>query len=69
TMELQFDGLFEGRLDRTDNGWTITPDSYNNATPPLVSFEITRNGRSESYHSAAAQPLTPNTTHHLVVDR
>ncbi|MGY8693373.1 MAG: hypothetical protein ACKVGW_04155, partial [Verrucomicrobiia bacterium] len=60
-------GPFEGRLDRTDTGWTITPDAYNAVTPKLLIFEVTRDGRVESFRTENAQPLEPNTEHNLIL--
>jgi hypothetical protein len=67
TIKLNFDGPFEGRLDRTENGWTITPDAYNAVTPKLLNFEVTRDGRVESFRTENAQPLQPNTEHNLIL--
>ena len=67
TINLNFDGPFEGRLDRTDTRWTITPDSYNAVTPKLLNFEVTHDGRVESFRTENAQPLEPNTEHNLIL--
>jgi len=69
TIELSFDGPFEGRFDRTDNGWIVTPDGYNAVTPKLLAFKITRNGRVDSYTTETTQPLRPNTGHGLVLQQ
>jgi len=69
TIEMRFDGRFEGRIDRTTDGWTITPDTYNTVTPKLLKFEVTSNGRTQSYSTSGAQPLQPNVAHRLVVHR
>ncbi len=69
TIELTFDGPFEGRLDRTDNGWILTPDAYNAVTPELLKFEIARDGRVDSYRTESAQPLQPNAGHRLILER
>lgn len=65
TIGIRFDGSFEGRLDRTGDGWTITPDAYNAVTPKLLSFQIRRNGQVESYEAPTSQPLEPNSSHLL----
>ena len=67
TITLRFDGRFEGRVDRTAAGWTLTPDSYNAVTPMLLSFDVTRDGHATSYQLTGMQPLAPNQTHRLEV--
>lgn len=60
---LEFDGAFEGRIDRDGPGWTITPDSYNAVSPQLVRFEVKRAGRVQLFQS---EPLVPNETKRLM---
>jgi hypothetical protein len=64
TITLTFEEAFEGRLDRTDDGWTLTPDSYHAEPPALLSFEHTVG--SESTHYQTTGPLAPDATHSLV---
>ena len=67
TIELSFDGSFEGWFDRTATGWIVTPDAYNAVTPKLLVFEITRDGQVESFRTQSTEPLRPNTGHRLVL--
>ncbi len=64
-IEILFDGPFEGRFDRTERAWTITPDAYHSVTPKLLSFRLTRNGKVESYEVQSPQPLKPNLSYPL----
>ena len=69
TITLRFADSFEGRLDRVADGWTITPDDFNNVTPDLLSFEVTHNGQTESFRPESTQPLEPSNEHRLVKRR
>jgi hypothetical protein len=69
TIQLSFDGPFEGRFDRTDAGWIVTPDAYNAVTPELLTFKITRDGLIESFSPESVQPLQSNTGHNLVLQK
>jgi hypothetical protein len=60
-MELRFDGPFEGRIDRTFEGWTITPDAYNRVPPKLLAFDISHGGHAHTYRQPGTEPLEPNT--------
>ena len=69
TIQLSFDGPFEGRFDQTDAGWIVTPDAYNAVTPELLTFKITRDGLIESFSPESVQPLQSNTGHNLVLQK
>ncbi len=49
TIAIEFDAPFEGRIDRTSNTWTLTPDAYNPVAPKLLTFTVTRNGQTQTY--------------------
>ncbi|GAB5561283.1 MAG: hypothetical protein SynsKO_29300 [Synoicihabitans sp.] len=66
TVSLKFDGAFEGHLDRTTEGWSITPDAYNAVTPKLTKFVHQLDGQVMTYQSSSKQPLASNTSHELV---
>ena len=61
SMEFRFDGPFEGRIDRTFEGWTITPDAYNRVPPKLLAFDISHGGHAHTYRQPGTEPLEPNT--------
>ena len=65
-IRVEFDDPFEGYLERTDAGWTITPDSYNPAPPTLLVFTVESDGFLTAYQPDSTQPLTPSTSHMLV---
>lgn len=62
SMELRFDAPFEGRIDRTFEGWTITPDAYHRVPPKLLSLDISHGSHARTYCQPGAEPLKPNTT-------
>ncbi len=66
-IDIQFDGPFEGRFDRTEQAWTITPDGYNAVTPKLLTFTITTGGRTVTYGPQSRSSLEPNISHRLIV--
>ncbi len=68
TIEVAFDAPFEGRIDRTSNGWTITPDSYNAVAPNLLAFTVDRDGQSQSYQ-AQSDTLQVDTANPLAANR
>lgn len=48
TIGIRFDGPFEGRIDRGENGWVITPDTYNTVPPKLLKFEVKEDGQDRA---------------------
>ena len=68
-IEIRWEGPFEGRIDRTANGWAMTPDAFNAVTPKLLTFSVEREGETSTYGPMQAQPLEPNQTHELGLRR
>lgn len=66
SIALQFDGLFEGVVERTTSGWTITPDAYHAETPRLLSFMVSRGDDVQLYRVSTGQELTPEVETSLV---
>ncbi len=65
-IELRFAAPFEGRLDRTSDGWTLTPEAYPDVPPSLLTLKITQNGHTQSYGPQASHPLEVNITYPLI---
>ena len=65
-IHIQFDGRYEGRVDRTADGWTITPDLFDRAPPNVLHFTVTTGGTTASYRIGTSGRLVAGKTHSLV---
>ncbi len=66
TISLNFEEAFEGRLDRTGDGWTIKPDDFNARPPEVVEFEVRTANQTTVFVPAGEGALAPHGTRRLV---
>ncbi|GAB5561282.1 MAG: hypothetical protein SynsKO_29290 [Synoicihabitans sp.] len=65
TLTIEFEDAFEGRIDRTATGWTITADDYYANPPRLIRFTQTVGDRVVAY-ALKGEPLQPNEPRELM---